>query len=638
MANTVFKLRRSSVAGKFPNTSTLATGELAINLTDRKLFSSDGTTVFELGSNVGIIHTGQLTANLIYSVDLRANNSAIIKNLDLSGYLKAANSYGNTGLFLTSNGSAAYWANPSATIDIPHINQSEISNGVKTEYSITGGYDGENLSVYVNGIRLNDSEANVFSGSNVSFTTAPANGALIEFFGYKLDGTDGTHVKYNFSGDGSETTFSLPSGFDTGKLNVFLNGVRASNSEIDVSSGNSIIFNTAPTSGSVIDAFGIKDLSPLASYVSDVFTADGVTTVFNSSNTYNANRLSVYLNGVRMSSVEANTASGSSIVFSTAPANGAVIETFGIYTALEVAIANADIAYTWTNVHTFSNTVSFSSVSANGSLGSLGQVLLSNGSAVYWGSNPAASGANTDAQFIWTNTHTFTNTVTFNQTINGTANSTLFVGSLPAANVVSNAQLSSNLANYQTTAGLSSNVATLTSNNTSFVGSVSAANVVSNAQLSSNLANYVAKSTIVAFSAAPNSSITQTITSGSQQKALFQVEDYDTNNNFANSRFTPTVAGYYQLNSTVRFDGSTGTGECMIVIRKNGSEYKRGWNSSGTNFANDFWSMSVSTLAYANGAGDYFEVFVQQGSGSDRNITVAGGNITYFNGFLAKPE
>ena len=122
-----------------------------------------------------------------------------------------------------------------------------------------------------------------------------------------------------------------------------------------------------------------------------------------------------------------------------------------------------------------------------------------------------------------------------------TANNTSFVGSISAANVVSNAQLSSNLSNYQTTAGLSANVATLTSNNstyafgktegnlnvnnaltannstnlggtaaasyqlnstlsanvatltannTSFVGSVSAANVVSNAQLSSNLANY----------------------------------------------------------------------------------------------------------------------------------------------------
>jgi hypothetical protein len=96
---------------------------------------------------------------------------------------------------------------------------------------------------------------------------------------------------------------------------------------------------------------------------------------------------------------------------------------------------------------------------------------------------------------------------------NITANNTSYVGSVSAANVVSNAQLSANLANYvtsssltsnyanntqlssnlsnyQTTAGLSANVSTLTANNTSYVGSISAANVVSNAQLSANLANY----------------------------------------------------------------------------------------------------------------------------------------------------
>lgn len=75
-------------------------------------------------------------------------------------------------------------------------------------------------------------------------------------------------------------------------------------------------------------------------------------------------------------------------------------------------------------------------------------------------------------------------------TFTGTANNVSFVGTVSAANVVSNAQLSANLGNYQTTAGLSANVAVLAANNTSFVGTVSAANVVSNAQLSANLGNY----------------------------------------------------------------------------------------------------------------------------------------------------
>ena len=135
-----------------------------------------------------------------------------------------------------------------------------------------------------------------------------------------------------------------------------------------------------------------------------------------------------------------------------------------------------------------------------------------------------------------------------------------------------------------------------------------------------------------AFSAYANSS-TQTITSGSQQKVLFQTEEFDTNNNYANSTFTPTVAGYYQLNAEVRLDGASGTGEIMIVIWKNGSEYKRGTNQSGTQIASSFWAMQVSSLVYANGSTDYFEIYVQQTSGGNLTVTAVNSpNITWFNG------
>lgn len=129
----------------------------------------------------------------------------------------------------------------------------------------------------------------------------------------------------------------------------------------------------------------------------------------------------------------------------------------------------------------------------------------------------------------------------------------------------------------------------------------------------------------------------QTITSGSQQKVLFQVEEYDTDSCFANSRFTPNVAGYYQLNAQVRFDGSMGTGETMIVIWKNGAEYKRGWNASGTVWGSSFWAMTVSSLVYANGTGDYFEIYAQQTSGGSLNITTVNSqNITWFNGVMVR--
>ena len=139
-----------------------------------------------------------------------------------------------------------------------------------------------------------------------------------------------------------------------------------------------------------------------------------------------------------------------------------------------------------------------------------------------------------------------------------------------------------------------------------------------------------------AFSAYANNTL-QTITSGSQQKVLFQVEEFDTNNNFASSTFTPTVAGYYQLNAQVRLDGASGTGEMMIVIWRNGSEYKRGTNQSGVQIATNFWAMTVSSLVYANGTSDYFEIYVQQTSGGSLTVTAVNAvNITWFNGCMVR--
>ena len=45
----------------------------------------------------------------------------------------------------------------------------------------------------------------------------------------------------------------------------------------------------------------------------------------------------------------------------------------------------------------------------------------------------------------------------------------------------------------------------------------------------------------------------QSINSGAYTKVLFATENYDTNNNFASSTFTPTVAGYYQIGGNVTF-------------------------------------------------------------------------------------
>jgi hypothetical protein len=398
-----YLVKRTSVSGRTPNTTSssnsqyLDAGELALNLTDKKLFTSNGSAIIEVGSN---LTTLTVTSNAIFQ-----------------GPVSFGNSYGNTGQFLTSNGSALYWSIPGTTADIPHINISANGNGSRTSFSITGGYTADNLDVYVNGVRMTDAEANVASGSTVEFATAPVNGAAINFIGYTLDPTDGSYIKQSYYGNGSNTSFTVTGGYDANTINVYLNGIRASSAEVNTASGSAISFTTAPLSNTNIYVTGVKNLTTSASYVIETYTGDGVTTNFPTASVYDSNRLSVYLNGVRLNENDVAIYSGSAVVFNIAPANNSIIDIYGIYT----------------------------------------------------GTSSGNNAVNTAAQYIWTNTHIFGADVTFSTTIKGTANNVVYVGSVAAANVVSNAQLTANLANYQTTTGLSGNVATLTSNLANYI-------------------------------------------------------------------------------------------------------------------------------------------------------------------------
>jgi len=74
MANK-FQIKRTSVSGRTPNTTNVAntafldTGELAVNLTDGKLFSSNGTNSFEIGANlVNLSVTSNATINGVTTV------------------------------------------------------------------------------------------------------------------------------------------------------------------------------------------------------------------------------------------------------------------------------------------------------------------------------------------------------------------------------------------------------------------------------------------------------------------------------------------------------------------------------------------------------------------------------------------
>ena len=104
------------------------------------------------------------------------------------------------------------------------------------------------------------------------------------------------------------------------------------------------------------------------------------------------------------------------------------------YWAAAAAGVNTAAQYAWTNTHSFSNTVTLTAVSSNGSLGTAGQILASNGTSTYWVS-PGAASVDQAAQFNWTNTHTF------NANLYIAATSKLIIN--PAAGIYANGGLGS---------------------------------------------------------------------------------------------------------------------------------------------------------------------------------------------------
>lgn len=124
-----------------------------------------------------------------------------------------------------------------------------------------------------------------------------------------------------------------------------------------------------------------------------------------------------------------------------------------------------------------------------------------------------------------------------------------------------------------------------------------------------------------AFSAYKSSA--QSLSSATNTKITFDTEEFDTNNNFASSTFTPTVAGYYQITGAI--NNSTGT-QTVAMIFKNGSVFKTGTNNSS-------YTAIVTALVYFNGTTDYVDFYGYFASGT---TTGSGNSQTYFQGVLVR--
>jgi hypothetical protein len=106
-----------------------------------------------------------------------------------------------------------------------------------------------------------------------------------------------------------------------------------------------------------------------------------------------------------------------------------------------------------------------------------------------------------------------------------------------------------------------------------------------------------------AFSAYKNSGA-QSVTSAVFTKITFDTELFDTNNNFASSAFTPSVAGFYQVTAGISTSSSSSISRVLLVIYKNGAVLYTIQDLSIASFR-----YSGSCLIQFNGTTDVIEIY-----------------------------
>lgn len=413
---TKLKIKRSTVSGVVPTTVDIDTAELAVNLADKKLFTSNGTAVLELGSNL--------------------TNLSVTGNATLAGVI-ANGSLGTSGHVLHSNGTSTYWAADDQGV-----------TSVATGDGLTGGPITATGTVSVlanNGITANATGLFVGQGTgtvvnatgvhvNASYiATIAANSATGSLTNVFTVGTAAYFVANGNLGIGTNTP--------NYRLHVYNSNTTAKDMAVFGSAGGDSTVYHQTTNGTAIfavDSFGPTSAArfpfiTVRSFNSNATGGDtggypvlkferyagnnslGAATpasqIISSIQSFGSNTTSALTATAIGSIAEATFTTGAqaALRFQTANTSG-LFERMRITSNGDVGIGNS----TPTHKLRVEGSISLSEAFvANNSNGISGQVLTSNGTGVYWST---LAGVNTAAQYSWTNTHTFNANITISDT------------------------------------------------------------------------------------------------------------------------------------------------------------------------------------------------------------------------------
>lgn len=358
MANNLMQFKRTSTSGLLPNTTNSANnayipaGSFAVNLTDKKVIASDGSLPFEVGAN--------------------------LSSLFLGGALTANGSNGTSGQVLTSNTTGVYWSTvsggPGGSVNtaeaytwtnVHTYNSNVIIAGNATSTLVVGtaavGFEAN--STYFS---IGNTTQNTFANS----TTLQVGAAAVQplyAFGVYANNTGWPHIVYA----NGQVQMGLTNGLTVDTAGrIAMNGYTPSGWNYEVAS----------SANSRSDAFRLWNFNNAANSAVQMHVYAGSGAGTQSILALYSNITSSYVG------TQSNTpfyTMANSVVGTTLASNG----NFGVGNTTPTnrltVQGNVSIALTGSYLK-LGDAATAVAISANGSNGTSGQVLSSNGTSVYW--------------------------------------------------------------------------------------------------------------------------------------------------------------------------------------------------------------------------------------------------------------
>lgn len=225
------------------------------------------------------------------------------------------------------------------------------ANGTQTDFTLSINATANSILVAVDGLIQFHTEDYDVSGTTLTFSTAPANNEVIEVL-HISGATNYLFQQYaavdSFSGNGSNTVYTLTRSANTNTAQVYLDGLLQDPNNDYTFSGTTLTFTTAPLSAEAILVYhtesssGNPHLTSIAG--TDTFAGDDTTTNFTLSGTANSSTSFVTVNGLVQRYTTDYTLSGTTLSFVTAPPDGSAVQAWRLTGSLGVTYKTIQVS------------------------------------------------------------------------------------------------------------------------------------------------------------------------------------------------------------------------------------------------------------------------------------------------------